>query len=170
MGNQVPFRSIDINNTETDYNTGTKREVVLKNGCWSDRFYKLNDASSKWILINEEIGKFNIHDENASITISSNNIKTLFDTKKDLTFVDENGPELDIKKEDIPKDIDTLYTAVKNYNFDYQKIDLVKKYQSHIDCVPLDFVYNLANTFNSDKSKVKLYENVLKCVNKVCKK
>ncbi len=158
----VPLKDISISNSIIDYNNGIKKETTIKNGICSEYNYKLDLDTKNWILMNEETLTINMNNNYSDFYMNSDQLNNLLSSNNDITKLD--GPEIKIKKENIPKTIYELDTKLKEYKFDYEKIDLVKKYQENTGCINLDETHKLTSLFNSDIAKVKYYESVVKCL------
>ncbi len=175
MGNFVSSSTI----SNVDYSKGTKNETIIKNGIVTNRYYK-HDQFGNWILINEETTKNSDMFQGITASVNGNVVMDNNGMRVGNIVMDHNGMRIGNLKMDHtgisftnqdsePKVVDSknfneLYESAKTLNNDNEKIDLVNGYQKNVSCIPLNNVFKLSTLFQSDASKVKLYESVIKCI------
>lgn len=157
----VPFKDITISNSVVDYNNGIKKETTIKNGICNEFNYRLDPGTKNWMLMKQESLSINIQNNYADFYINDTQLNELI---KSENTTDLEGPELNISKENIPTTIYDLNNKLKEYKKDYEKLNLVKKYQENIGCINLNDTQKIVSSFYSDVAKVKYYESVVKCL------
>jgi hypothetical protein len=185
MGNVTSsFSSSSISSINIDNDKGTKVETIIKDDLMTKRFYKL-DQFGNWILLKEEKNDVKIDGFNLSSgfkmdhngmrignIIMDHNGMQVGNIKMDHSGITINNEKIitvnindeENEEENIPENFDMLYKTIKKYEFDNQKIDLVKRYQKYNSCISLDNIHKIVSTLHHDSSKIKIYENVIKCL------
>jgi hypothetical protein len=158
--NSVPFKEINISRSTVDYNNGIKKETSIKNNICSENDYKLDPITKNWILMKQDSITLQLNSRYGEFTIDENQVSKLI-TADDLSELD--GPEINIKKENLPTSISSLNNKMKEYKMDYEKLDLINKYQENFGCIKLEESENLAESFDSEVARVKYYKSIIKC-------
>jgi hypothetical protein len=153
--------NISTKSSKIDHIHGIKEEQTTENGIYYKRRYK-KDKHGDWILINEQVDELKgiadvIGAFDSFVNISNVRVGNVhFKNKPHTSGTDCKDPQGTYRE---------LFQSKLDLT-DYQKIDLVKRYQEKHCCLPLDKAMKLAQSFKTKEGMIMLYETVIKCASK----